>query len=40
MKTEGWVLIGIFCLVVVVMLGFATIGIPHVQGLGTANPVP
>jgi hypothetical protein len=39
MKTEGWVLVGIFALVVVAMLGFALIGLPTQHGTpGSAYP--
>ena len=39
MKTEGWVLVGIFCLVVVAMLGFALVGLPTQHGTpGSAYP--
>jgi|GraSoiStandDraft_54_1057290.scaffolds.fasta_scaffold2236285_1 hypothetical protein len=39
MKTEGWVLVGIFALVVVAMLGFALIGLPTQKGTpGSAYP--
>jgi hypothetical protein len=39
MKTEGWVLVGIVCLVVVAMLGFALVGLPTQHGTpGSAYP--
>ncbi len=39
MKTELWVLVGIFCVVVVAMLGFALVGLPTQHGTpGSAYP--
>jgi hypothetical protein len=39
MKTEVLVLIGIFCVVVVALLGFAVVGLPTAHGTaGSAYP--
>ena len=39
MGKEAWVLVGIFCLVVVAMLGFALVGLPTQHGTpGSAYP--
>jgi hypothetical protein len=39
MGKEAWVLVGIFCLVVVTMIGFALVGLPTAHGTpGSAYP--
>jgi hypothetical protein len=39
MGKEAWVLVGIFCLVVVTMIGFAVVGLPTQHGTpGSAYP--
>jgi hypothetical protein len=39
MKTEGWVLVGLICVVVAALLGFSLIGMPTQHGTpGSAYP--
>ncbi|MGH7187177.1 MAG: hypothetical protein ACREIB_12985, partial [Pseudomonadota bacterium] len=39
MNKETWILVGIFCVVVVAMLGFAVVGLPTTYGTaGSAYP--
>ena len=39
MAKEAWVLVGIFCVVVVTMIGFALVGLPTKPGTaGSAFP--
>jgi len=39
MAKEAWVLVGIFCVVVLTMIGFAVVGLPTAHGTpGSAYP--